>query len=75
VSRGRGAVLLFLVVVALSLPAYAYGDPSGGALFQLLLPMLAAIWAAWIVFANRILRRVKGLIRRLRGSESKEPAA
>ena len=42
-----------VVVVALFLlgvPAYAYGDPSGGTLFQVLMPALAALWATWIIW-------------------------
>jgi Na+/proline symporter len=65
-------VTLFLL---LGIPAYAYADPSGGALFQILMPMLAALWATWMIFANRVRRMVTGLVRKLRGSEPEKPAA
>jgi hypothetical protein len=65
-------VTLFLL---LGIPAYAYADPSGGALFQILMPMLAAIWATWMIFANRVRRAVAGFVRKFRASEPDEPAA
>ena len=65
-------VTLFLL---LGIPAYAYGDPSGGLLFQILMPMLAAMWAMWLIFANRLRRAVANLIRKLRGSEGDKPTA
>lgn len=81
-SRGSDAIMkrcevtffvsLFLL---LGIPAYAYGDPTGGLLFQVLMPMLAGIWAAWLIFANRLRRGVACLIRKLRGSEGDEPIA
>jgi hypothetical protein len=49
------------------IPAYAYGDPTGGTLFQVLLPMLAAVWAMFLIFANRIRRAVTGLVAKFRG--------
>jgi hypothetical protein len=65
-------VTLFMLV---GVPAYAYGDPSGGALFQVLMPMLAALWAMWMIFANNVRRTVGNFWRKLRGSESEKPAA
>jgi hypothetical protein len=59
-------VVLFVVLPVL--PVYAYGDPSGGLLFQVLMPTLAAIWGMWMVFANSIRRRLGNLLRRLRGT-------
>ena len=47
--------------------AYAYADPSGGALFQILMPMLAAIWGMWLIFANSMRRRLSKLVAKLRG--------
>ncbi len=38
------------------MPAHAYGDPSGGMLFQILTPILAALWGAWLIFAHKIHR-------------------
>lgn len=65
-------VTLFLLV---GIPAYAYADPSGGLLFQVLMPLLAGIWAAWMIFANRVRRAFAGMMRKLRGSEPEKPAA
>jgi hypothetical protein len=59
-------VVLFVLLPVL--PVYAYGDPSGGLLFQVLMPTLAAIWGMWMVFANSIRRRLGNLLRRLRGT-------
>jgi len=72
----RGQLVLGVVLCMLvAMPAYAYADPSGGALFQVFMPMLAAIWAVWMIFANRVRRMTSGLVRKLLGSEPKEPAA
>jgi len=68
-------VVLVTLILLLGVPAYAYGDPSGGTLFQILMPMLAAIWATWMILANRIRRGVGDILRRLRGSEPGEPSA
>lgn len=65
-------VTLFLLV---GVPAYGYGDPTGGLLFQVLMPMLAGIWATWLILAKRLRRGVANLIRKLRGSEGDEPIA
>ena len=71
----RQVVLFVTLFMLLGLPAYAYADPSGGTLFQILMPMLAAIWATWMIFANRVRRTVGGFVRRLRRSEPSEPSA
>ena len=68
-------VLVVVLFMLLGVPAYGYADPTGGTLFQVLMPLLAAIWATWMIFANRVRRGVVGLMRRLRGSEPDEPAA
>lgn len=60
-------VFVFLGV----LPCYAYGDPSGGALFQILMPVLAALWGMWLIFANNIRRRGSNLLRKWRGKPEK----
>jgi len=71
----RRCVVLFVTLFILAgMPAYAYADPSGGALFQVLLPMLAALWGMWIIFANRVRRGVASFLRKLRGLEPEEPA-
>jgi hypothetical protein len=73
--RRRDIRLFLSLFFLLGIPAYAYGDPTGGTLFQILMPMLAAIWATWMIFANRVRRGIVNMIRKLRGSESDEPAA
>jgi hypothetical protein len=70
----RQTILFVTLFMLLGLPAYAYGDPSGGTLFQILMPMLAALWAMWMIFANRVRRTVGGFVRKLRGSEPNEPS-
>jgi hypothetical protein len=71
----RREITFFVVLFMLTgVPAYAYADPSGGLLFQVLMPMLAAIWATWMIFANRVRRTLAALIRKLRGSEPDKPA-
>jgi len=71
--KGRWLLITLAIFVLLPvLPAYAYGDPSGGLLFQVLMPTLAAIWGMWMVFANSIRRRVGNLLRRLRGTSIDE---
>ena len=59
-------VTLFMLI---GIPAFAYGDPSGGVLFQILMPLLAAIWASWMIFANRVRRLFANCVRKLRGTE------
>jgi len=66
-------VMLFMLIGAL--PAYAYGDPSGGTLFQILMPLLAAMWATWLIFANRVRRTVVDFIRKFRGADIDETRA
>ena len=61
------------LLMLVGIPAYAYGDPSGGTLFQILMPTLAAIWAMWMIFANHVRQGVRNLVRKLKGSESAEP--
>ena len=68
----RHAVLFTIPFFLLGMPAYAYGDPTGGTLFQVLLPMLAAVWAMFLIFANRIRRGISVLFGKLRGSKSEE---
>jgi hypothetical protein len=64
-----GVGLFFLV----GAPAYAYGDPSGGTLFQVLMPALAALWATWMIFASRVRSALASLYRKLRGAIPPEP--
>jgi hypothetical protein len=48
--------IFLLLILAVPMPAHAYGDPSGGMLFQILTPILAALWGAWLIFAHKIHR-------------------
>ena len=68
----RQAVLFAVPFFLLGIPAYAYGDPTGGTLFSVLLPMLAAVWAMFLIFANRIRRGISGLFGKLRRSKPEE---
>jgi hypothetical protein len=68
----RNAVLFTIPFFLLGIPAYAYGDPTGGTLFQVLLPMLAAVWAMFLIFANRIRRGISGFFGKLRGAKPEE---
>jgi hypothetical protein len=65
-------VLLMLIV---ALPAYAYGDPTGGMLFQMLTPILAMIWGLWMIFANSVRRSTAKLVRKFRSVEPDDQAA
>jgi hypothetical protein len=65
-------ILCTIPFFLLGIPAYAYGDPTGGTLFSVLLPMLAAVWAMFLIFANRIRRGISGLLSKLRGSKPQE---
>jgi hypothetical protein len=76
VSARRPQIVFFVTLfMLLGIPAYAYADPSGGLLFQVLMPLLAGIWAAWMIFAHRVRRTVAGLVHKLRGSEPEKPPA
>ena len=68
----RHAVLFTIPFFLLGIPAYAYGDPTGETLFQVLLPMLAAVWAMFLIFANRIRRGIAGFFAKFRGSKPEE---
>jgi|HubBroStandDraft_2_1064218.scaffolds.fasta_scaffold2088059_1 hypothetical protein len=63
------------VLMLVGVPAYAYGDPTGGALFQVLMPALAALWGIWLIFANKLRRGVGALVRKLRGTSPEEQSA
>ena len=62
-----------LILFCLPLPAFAYGDPTGGALFQILGPILALAWGAWMIFANGVRRRVSNLFHKIRGTKAPDP--
>ena len=69
----RLTVLFTTLFFLVGVPAYAYGDPTGGTFFQILFPMLAAVWAMFLIFANRIRRTIAGFMTKLRGSKSEGP--
>lgn len=60
-------VIFFLMI---GIPAYAYADPTGGALFQVLMPALAALWGFWLIFANKLRRALGSVLRKLRGKNA-----
>jgi ABC-type Co2+ transport system permease subunit len=71
-------LLLFAIMTFLlfALPAYAYGDPTGGSLFQTLGPLLAILWGFWMILANSIRRLLINIRRRLRGgTEPEQPVS
>lgn len=59
-------VVVVLAFMLLGVPCYAYADPSGGVLFQILMPVLAVVWGAWMVFANKLRRLMASLMRKLK---------
>lgn len=73
--NARFLVSVFLVFLLFALPAYAYGDPTGGMLFRTLGPMLAMLWGLWLILANSIRRRIADLVRKFRGVEPDDPTS
>jgi len=71
-NRSDLAVVVMLFLLA-AVPAHAYGDPSGGTFFQVLMPLLAGLWAMWMIFANRVRRGLSLFYRKVRGTEPEEP--
>jgi len=63
--KTRLLIFVFLMLM-IALPAYAYGDPTGGMLFQILTPILAMIWGLWMILANSIRRGTANFIRKFR---------
>jgi ABC-type Co2+ transport system permease subunit len=64
-----------LAVLVVPLPAFAYGDPTGGLLFQTLTPLLAILWGAWMIFANSVRKGVRRAILRIRGIAPEDASA
>lgn len=62
-------VLLIIACVFVAVPAFAYGDPTGGTLFQILTPVLAMIWGVWLIVANSVRERVSNLLHKWRGKK------
>jgi hypothetical protein len=58
----------------LATPSYAlaYGDPTGGFLFQTLTPLAAVLWGAWMIFAGNIRKSFRKAIHRIRGTVPEE---
>src|ERR1700722_8486610 len=48
-NRRHLVVVIILFFLLAAIPANAYGDPSGGTLFQVLMPALAGFWAVWMI--------------------------
>jgi len=72
----RSQIVVFVTLFfLLGMPAYAYGDPTGGSLLPFLFSMLAAIWAMFLIFASRIRRWVAGVMAKVRGSKADNPPA
>ncbi|MGA8868474.1 MAG: hypothetical protein WB510_15980 [Candidatus Sulfotelmatobacter sp.] len=72
----RGQIVFFVTLFfLLGVPAYAYADPTSISFLQILFPMLAAVWAMFLIFAKRIRTAVTGFVRRLSGSKPDEPVA
>jgi hypothetical protein len=70
--KNKPVVWIVLSFFLVGMPVFAYGDPTGGTLFQVLMPTLAAIWATWMIFANRVRQLFATAYRKLRGVESDE---
>lgn len=62
----RRLLIYITLVLLFVLPAYAYGDPTGGMLFRMLGPLLAMLWGTWMILANRIRHRISAVIRKWR---------
>lgn len=61
----RLLIFVFLMLMV-ALPVYAYGDPTGGMLFQMLTPILAMIWGLWMILAKSIRRGTANFVRKFR---------
>lgn len=66
------AIVLLGLVAIFPIPAFAfaYGDPSGGLLFQVLTPLLAVLWGGWLILAGRVRKGVSKLLSRKVSSAS-----
>jgi len=66
----RGHIVFFVTLFfLLGIPAHAYADPTSISFLQILFPMLAAVWAMFLIFAKRIRAAVTNFIRKLSGVE------
>jgi len=73
--RRKGVWIAVTLFMLIGLPAYAYGDPTGGALFQVLLPILAAVWGMWLIFARKLRNGLGKIVRKLSGRPSQDPSS
>jgi len=72
-SFSRG--LLLLTIVLTPVPALAYIDPNtGGMIFQMLAPLLAAITGAWLFAKDKIKAVFYRLRRMIFPSRAAQPA-
>ena len=67
--------LVLTLVVMVPSRALAYGDPSGGYLFQILTPLAAMLWGGWLIFAGAIRRRLGKIFHRTRLTAPEEPGS
>jgi hypothetical protein len=65
-------IILTLVLMAPS-RVFAYGDPSGGYLFQILTPLAAMLWGGWLIFAGTIRKKLRKVLNRTRLATPDEP--
>ena len=78
VPKRKFYLSLFLVlslVLMAPLSAFAYGDPSGGFLFQMLTPLAAMLWGGWLIFAGAIRKKLGKIIHRTRLATPEEPGS
>jgi len=72
--RSEHSLFLVWLILAVCSPVHAYGDPSGGGVFQILTPILATLWAMWMILAGGIVRRFSKFVRRVRRTHFHKPA-
>jgi hypothetical protein len=67
--------LILTLVLMAPVCAFAYGDPSGGYLFQVLTPLAAMLWGAWLIFAGAIRKKVGKIFHRTELATPEEPVS
>jgi hypothetical protein len=69
--------LFVILTLLLAAPAraFAYGDPSGGYLFQVLTPLAAMLWGGWLIFAGAIRKKLGKIFHRTRLATPEEPGS
>ena len=63
-------IILFAVYASLTSPAYAYLDPATG---SIALQALIGAVATWVMYSKMFAAKVKGFIRREKGSRTPDP--